>query len=146
HEFSYLLLRNVTHTVPIRDATVLDELVGSEKAGHYEDESGLKKCWDGKHEIERVSLGDYAMDKLRGAEMTKHGFIDNPTWSQHTQNEDGQAGSRHSGGRKRMRANVQAQHHQMAAEVAAPYITRTSRARQRAPYTPSEYDLILKQR
>ncbi|KAL6047337.1 hypothetical protein STEG23_024246 [Scotinomys teguina] len=37
------------------------------------------------------------------------------------------AGLRHSDGRKRMRMNVQAQHHQMAAEVAAPYITRISR-------------------
>lgn len=44
--------------------------------------------------MERVSLGDYAMNKCRGAEITKHGFIDNPTWSQHTQDEDGRESDR----------------------------------------------------
>lgn len=40
--------------------------------------------------MERVSRGDYAMNKRRAAEIAKLGSIYNPNWSQHTQDEDGQ--------------------------------------------------------
>lgn len=40
--------------------------------------------------MERVSRGDYAMNKRRAAEIAKLGSIYNPNWSQYTQDEDGQ--------------------------------------------------------